>query len=196
LRAQRILLLRILCRAGVELRSLLIVSVLKVFQGTLITRVSWKCRIYGWLHLCTVPTNIEIGKGCTLGRHLFFGTSRDAKIVLGENSLVNNGTHIVALTGITIGRDTRIAEYVSIRDQNHRFSDRGKLVRSQGYESSPISIGNDVWIGRGVFIGPGIEIGDGAVIGANSVVTRSIPPYSIAVGAPARVIGKRQALAD
>jgi acetyltransferase-like isoleucine patch superfamily enzyme len=54
-----------------------------------------------------------------------------------------------------------------------------------------VEIGSDVWIGHGVFIGDGVKIGDGAVIGAHSVVTRDIPPYSIAVGNPARVIKMR-----
>lgn len=56
---------------------------------------------------------------------------------------------------------------------------------------APISIGEDVWIGRGVFVGKGVSIGQGAVIGANSVVVKDIPPYAVAVGAPARVIKYR-----
>lgn len=52
-------------------------------------------------------------------------------------------------------------------------------------------IGNDVWIGQNVTIMPGVHIGDGAIIGMNSVVASSIPPYSIAVGNPAKVIRKR-----
>ena len=52
-------------------------------------------------------------------------------------------------------------------------------------------IGNDVWIGQNVTILPGVYIGDGAVIGANSVVGSDIPPYTIAVGNPCRVIKKR-----
>ena len=184
--------LKVLCRAGIELRSLLIISLLKMLQGTLITRISWKCKVNGWITFSTVPTNISISKDCMLGRNLFFGTSKDAKIILGENSSINTGTHIVAISGIKIGKDTAIAEYVTIRDQNHRFSDPKNPICSQGYETKPITIGNDVWIGRGVFIGPGIEIGDGAVIGANSVVTTNIPPFAIAVGAPARIVGSRQ----
>ncbi|MCR5793827.1 MAG: CatB-related O-acetyltransferase [Solobacterium sp.] len=56
-----------------------------------------------------------------------------------------------------------------------------------------IKVGNDVWIGQGVSIvrKPGLEIGDGAVLGSGAVVTRSIPPYAIAAGVPARVIGYR-----
>lgn len=52
-------------------------------------------------------------------------------------------------------------------------------------------IGNDVWIGQNVTIMPGVHIGDGAIIGMNSVVASNIPPYSIAVGNPAKVIRKR-----
>jgi virginiamycin A acetyltransferase len=56
-----------------------------------------------------------------------------------------------------------------------------------------IKVGNDVWIGQGVSVvrKPGLEIGDGAVIGSGAVVTKSIPPYAIAAGVPARVIGYR-----
>ena len=52
-------------------------------------------------------------------------------------------------------------------------------------------IGNDVWIGQNATILPGVHIGDGAIIGANSVVGSDIPPYSIAVGNPARIIRQR-----
>ena len=52
-------------------------------------------------------------------------------------------------------------------------------------------VGNDVWIGQNVTVMPGVHIGDGAIIGANSVVAKDIPPYSIAVGNPCRVIKKR-----
>ncbi len=92
---------------------------------------------------------------------------------------------------IDIGQDTIIAENVSIRDTDHKFSDTAVPIRSQGCTVSPVRIGNDVWIGFGVVITKGVTIGDGCVIGANSVVTRDIPPYSVAVGVPARVIKKR-----
>ena len=52
-------------------------------------------------------------------------------------------------------------------------------------------IGNDVWIGQNVTIMPGVKVGDGCIIGTNAVVAKDIPPYSIAVGNPARVIKRR-----
>ena len=54
-----------------------------------------------------------------------------------------------------------------------------------------IIIGNDVWIGQNVTVMPGVHIGDGAIIGTNSVVAKDIPPYSIAVGNPCRIVRKR-----
>ncbi len=63
--------------------------------------------------------------------------------------------------------------------------------RNLGIEkASPITIQDNVWIGGKVCILPGVTIGEGAVIGAGSVVTKDIPPYSLAVGNPAKVIRK------
>ena len=66
-------------------------------------------------------------------------------------------------------------------------------LMEQGFEEErPVHIGNDVWIGDRVMIMPGVHIGDGSVIGAGAVVTGDIPPYSIAVGVPAKVIRSRK----
>lgn len=59
--------------------------------------------------------------------------------------------------------------------------------RNTGTTRGPIIIGNDVWLGEQVMIMSGVTIGDGAIIGLRSVVTKNIPPYAIAVGAPAVV---------
>lgn len=56
------------------------------------------------------------------------------------------------------------------------------------YSKGPIVIGNNVWIGEKVAVLGGVKIGDGAIIGANAVVTHDVPPYSIAVGCPAKII--------
>lgn len=65
----------------------------------------------------------------------------------------------------------------------------GVQSRRDGIEfAREVVIGDDVWVGGGVIILGGVTIGDGCTIGAGSVVTKSIPPYSIALGSPARVI--------
>lgn len=55
-------------------------------------------------------------------------------------------------------------------------------------DNNPTIIGNDVWLGANVVVKQGVKIGDGAVIGANAVITHDVPPYSIVVGVPAKII--------
>lgn len=78
-----------------------------------------------------------------------------------------------------------------IRNAQALAIDRNSIAKSLGKAAEKIRIGNDVWIGEGVLIRRGVTIGDGAVIGSRSVVTKDIPPYAIAVGAPARVVRLR-----
>ena len=106
------------------------------------------------------------------------------------------------LSKLKIGRFTSIAQGVSISLGNHRtdtVTSYPFVTFSPSWPSVPrdipdhiskgdVSIGSDVWIGINAFIGAGITIGNGAVIGAHSVVTKSVPPYAVVVGNPARII--------
>ena len=136
--------------------------------------------------------DIKLGDNCSLGVGIFLNSGHDGYIHLGNNVSLNDYTYISSLYGVEIGDNTRIGEFVSIRDNDHAFSDPEVLIRLQGFCGGKIKIGSDVWIGRGVFIGKGVDIGNGAVIGANSVVTKSIPPFAVAVGSPAKVIKYRR----
>jgi acetyltransferase-like isoleucine patch superfamily enzyme len=93
--------------------------------------------------------------------------------------------------GLRIGRGTLIAAHCVLIPASHRFDDADKLVREQGEISRGASIGKDVWLGAGVKVLDGVTIGDRSVIGAGAVVNRSIEANSIAVGVPARIIGRR-----
>lgn len=97
------------------------------------------------------------------------------------------------LTGpIKIGSDVMMGPEVIIYTSGHRFDRTDIPMMDQGStDPKPVTIGNDVWIGRRVIIMPGVTIGDGCVIGAGAVVTKDIPPYSVAVGVPARVVKDR-----
>lgn len=87
---------------------------------------------------------------------------------------------------VTIGDDCFIGPNVSIYTACHSTNPQQRNTRQEW--AKPVSIGNNVWIGGSVTILPGVTIGDNCTIGAGSVVTRSIPSNSIAVGNPARVI--------
>jgi acetyltransferase-like isoleucine patch superfamily enzyme len=76
-----------------------------------------------------------------------------------------------------------------ISDAAHRFTDPDLPVPWQGFTTKgPTIIGDNVWCGANVVVTSGVTIGQRCVIGANSVVTTSLPPFSIAAGAPAKVL--------
>ena len=97
-----------------------------------------------------------------------------------------------SLYKVTIGSDTWVAPNAYIVPITHAYKRRDATISEQGVRGGDITIGEDCWIGINAVISPGVTIGKGAVIGANSVVTKDIPEYSIAVGAPAKVIGSRE----
>ena len=133
---------------------------------------------------------VTIGLCSRIGQSVEFGTEESGHIILGKSVRINRGTTLVAYEHISIGDDTLIGEFVSIRDANHGISP-DKSIREQPHAAKAIKIGRDVWIGRGSVILPGVTIGDGAIIGANSVVTKNIEANTIAVGTPATPITHR-----
>jgi acetyltransferase-like isoleucine patch superfamily enzyme len=95
---------------------------------------------------------------------------------------------------VKIGNRTKFGPGVSIFAATHPTTVQG---RRDGIDySKEVTIGHDCWIGGNTVILPGVTIGDGVTIGASSVVTKSIPSYSIAVGSPARVIKKVEPVPD
>jgi maltose O-acetyltransferase len=93
---------------------------------------------------------------------------------------------------VTIGDDVLMGPDVVIMTDTHAFEELEVPINKQGkLETQPVVIGNDVWLGTRVIIMPGVTIGDKSVIGSGSIVTKNIPPHSIAVGNPARVIRMR-----
>jgi acetyltransferase-like isoleucine patch superfamily enzyme len=92
---------------------------------------------------------------------------------------------------IRIGDQVSLANFVIIETTGHYFDDPSRSFREQGVHKKTVVIGDNVWIGDRATILGGVTIGDGAIIGAGAVVARDIPPDSVAVGNPVRVIRKR-----
>lgn len=90
---------------------------------------------------------------------------------------------------VTIGDNLFVAPGVHIYTAKHPL-DVETRCRKALELASPVHIGNDVWIGGKAIILPGVTIGDGCVIGAGSVVTKDVPPHTLVVGNPARVLRK------
>lgn len=113
------------------------------------------------------------------------------RLSIGSRNYFNKNVKIACFDKITIGDDCLIADSVHFYDHNHSHSQLGKPIRSQGYSTRPIKVGNNVWIGAKATILKGVTIGDGAIIGANAVVTKDIPANAVAVGNPANVVKMR-----
>lgn len=108
------------------------------------------------------------------------------RLHVGEGTFINFGLLALDVVDIRIGRHCQLATNVQLLTPIHPLEPE---PRKAGYEAAePISIGDNVWIGSGVIVCPGVTIGEDCVIGAGAVITRDVPPRSLAVGNPARVI--------
>lgn len=133
---------------------------------------------------------IELQRGVELGDDALI-IAEHGSVVLESGASAGKGAVIVARERITIGSGTLIAEYVSIRDQDHVHGAPGPLA-AQGFVTAPIEIGRNVWIGAHVTVTRGVAIGDHAVVGANAMVTRTLPPAGRYGGVPARPLPARE----
>jgi acetyltransferase-like isoleucine patch superfamily enzyme len=96
---------------------------------------------------------------------------------------------VAAVDLVEIGDHCMFANGCFVTDANHRFDDPDQPVTWQGFMSKgPTRVGDNVWCGANVVITSGVTVGERSVIGANSVVTEDVPPFSIAAGAPAKVL--------
>ncbi len=111
------------------------------------------------------------------------------RITLKRACFINNGSQISCTNRVTIGENVMIAENCFIADNNHGYTDPDRSVREQALTADgEVVVDADSWIGANCCIAGNVRIGKHCVIGANSVVTRNIPDYSVAAGAPARVL--------
>jgi maltose O-acetyltransferase len=139
----------------------------------------WVCRCL--FASCGKDVNVEHGA--------FFHSGND--ITIGNFSGIGINANLSGK--ITIGDYVMMGRDVVIRTQNHEFSMIGIPMSQQGFgEERPVFINDDVWIGDRVIILAGVHIGRGSVIGAGSVVTKSIPPYAVVGGVPAKIIRMRK----
>ena len=114
------------------------------------------------------------------------------KTVINERVSIGVGSFIYGSGGVEIGKDSGLADHVRVMAGGHRYKDASKLIRLQEPWAKKTIIGQDVWLGSSVIVLGRVTIGDGAVVGAGAVVTKPIPNYSVAVGVPAKVVGKRE----
>jgi lipopolysaccharide O-acetyltransferase len=175
-----------------------IYGVLQLIINTITTKIFYKnARIIRKPFYIRGKQFIDLGRNLTTGTGCRFDAfPRDNKVVLtfGNNIQINDYVHIGAIENVTIGNNVLIASKVFITDHNHgsysgEIQDSPEIIPiKRELYSQPVIIEDNVWIGEFVSELQGVTIGKGSIIGAMSVVTKSIPPYSIAIGSPAKVI--------
>lgn len=139
---------------------------------------------------------IHIGSHTMIGPHIALSAGMvpgqrcvtDPVVSIGDRCLIGRGSSIVGHYEIEIGDDVWTGPQVYITDQNHGYENTALPISRQVQPERAVRVGSGAWLGAGSVLLPGAEVGRNVVIGANSVVTGTIPDYSIAVGAPARVI--------
>lgn len=147
------------------------------------------------------PRYIDFGSKLTTGSYCRIEAVTDEanqyhiqkQIKFGANVTLNDSVHIAGRYSVEIGNNVLIASKVFITDHQHgNYNDNHSPAdvppNERELSGAAVKIEDDVWIGEFVSVLPGVTIGKGSIIGTQTVVNRSIPPYSIAVGAPARVI--------
>ena len=140
--------------------------------------------------------HIEIGENTMIGPHVALSAGMapgqeclsQPVVRIGDRCLIGRGSGIVGHFSIDIGDDVWTGHHVYITDQNHGYDNVDIPISQQSMPEKPVRIGSGSWLGHGTVVLPGADIGEHVVIGANSVVTGSIPSFSVAVGAPARVV--------
>lgn len=132
---------------------------------------------------------LEVGRGVLLEPNVWITAPDRARVTIGEGTFLNQGVMIAAQNEVQIGAHCMLANGCFVSDSSHRYDDPDKPVPWQGFESKgPTRIGENCWLGANVVVTSGVQIGERCVIGANSVVTHDIEPFSIAAGAPAKVL--------
>jgi acetyltransferase-like isoleucine patch superfamily enzyme len=132
---------------------------------------------------------LEIGPHTLFEAGVWITAPDEARVRIGSGTYLNLGVMVASLELVEIGDHCMLANGCYVTDSSHRYDDPVKPVPWQGFTSKgPTRLGDNVWCGVNVAVTSGVSIGDRCVIGANSVVTSDIPPFSVAVGVPARVI--------
>lgn len=107
-------------------------------------------------------------------------------VIIGDRTRIGLGNTVIGPA--KIGNDVRLAQNVVLSGLNHNYEGIDSPIHAQGVSTMPIVIEDESWLGANVVVVPGVTIGKHSIVAAGSVVTKSMPPYSVIVGNPARVL--------
>jgi acetyltransferase-like isoleucine patch superfamily enzyme len=142
------------------------------------------------------PNCLTFGDNCFVDNGAAFyplvsydGKSYPSKIIIGDNVHIGSYNRFASMTCVEIGDDVLFAAFVHITDHSHEYRDVNLPVNKQGvFTKGAVKIGKGSWLGYRCNILSGVTIGEHCIVAAGAVVTKSVPPYSVVAGIPARVI--------
>lgn len=154
---------------------------------------------FGEHSVLALPIRMSGVSGMSVGSHVYVGAGSwlqilsagggSGRLVIGDGTRISGAVVITVARQVTLGRSVLLAKNVYISDHSHAHDDPNTPIADQGITGiAPVHIGDGVWLGQGVVVTPGVSIGAGCVVGANSVVTSDLPPRTMAVGSPARIV--------
>lgn len=152
------------------------------------------CRIHPQARIHPRGGTIVFGRDCQVAP----GAIVQGNVRLGDDCSIQAYAVLVGYPGtdrsgaIVIGNSVRIAPHAMMVAADHVFDNPDRPIHGQGLRPAPIVIEDDVWVAGRVTVTAGVTVGRGSVLAAGAVVTRDIPPYSLAAGVPARVIRSRR----
>jgi acetyltransferase-like isoleucine patch superfamily enzyme len=170
----------------------------------LLARQAWfklrfrgRLQIDGLAFICP-KVKFEIGKDAVLhlGRWSWVGNGtkirvHEGEVRIGAKTVMGQECTISAFQHVSIGRECILADRVMLIDFDHGVVEVERPIRLQGIYKRDVHVGHNCWIGYGAAILRGATVGDNCVLGTYTVVTKSIPDDSVAVGLPAKVVRKR-----
>ena len=152
------------------------------------SRIAPPFRFYG-LNWISLGENVMVHRDCWLQVVAEHTDDKAAKLTIKSHAGIGMGAHISAARQVVIEEYVLLGRNVYISDHAHAYEDVALPIAEQGINRiAPVTIGHETWLGENAVVLPGVTIGKHCVIGANSVVNRSIPDFSVAVGSPARVV--------
>jgi acetyltransferase-like isoleucine patch superfamily enzyme len=139
---------------------------------------------------------LQIGDDVIVSRNCVV-QAKSGPVRIGNRTDIGCNAVLSAISGIEIGEAVLIAANAYIGGARYR-TDRSDIpYMDQGiFSRGSVVVGDGAWLGAGVIVIDGVRIGEGCVVGAGAVVTADLPPRSIAVGVPARIVKTGEALSD
>jgi len=135
-----------------------------------------------------VGNYVRIKRNSSINLHPKDKKSKEILLFIGDHVIISESCFISACNRIVIEENVGISPNVMIIDNSRKPGDVIRPSKEQKIEVGTVQIGADSWIAYGACILPNVTIGRHCIIGALSVVNRDVPPYSVAVGSPARVV--------